>query len=98
MTEEAKKDLKEMGLDRADITERLPQEMKDQIESSLKSLWTLYEEDVNVDNATIEAALYYLPLLNIHGLILASFLGVNMDEYYLITEHLATQLGLIREE
>lgn len=96
--EEVNKDLYDMGLAEAELDEPLADEMKEQIGKSIASLQKLFDEDINVDKATIEAALYYLPLFNIHGLILASILGVSMDEYYLITEHLAGQLGLLAEK
>lgn len=88
----------DMGLDKAKLDEPLPDEMKSQILKSIKSLEKLFKEDIDNPKATIETALYYLPLFNIHGLILSAILGVSMDEYYLITEHLAARLDLLKEE
>lgn len=80
-----------------DVDELLPSEINEQIKRSLTSLQKLYDEEIDNEDTTVQKALEYLPLFNIHGLLLSSMLGVTMEEYYMITEAYAKQLGFLKE-
>ena len=80
-----------------DVDDLLPNEINEQIQKSLTSLQKLYDEEIDNDDTTVQKALEYLPLFNIHGLLLSSMLGVTMEEYYMITEAYAKQLGFLKE-
>ena len=80
-----------------DVDDLLPDEINEQIQRSLVSLQKLYDEEIDNDDTTVQKALEYLPLFNIHGLLLSSMLGVTMEEYYMITEAYAKQLGFLSE-
>ena len=80
-----------------DVDDLLPDEINEQIQRSLTSLQKLYDEEIDNDDTTVQKALEYLPLFNIHGLLLSSMLGVTMEEYYMITEAYAKQLGFLKE-
>lgn len=95
MTAEEKKDEK-IDYTQLDVDDLIPEEVKIQIEKSIKSLERLYNEEIDNEDTNVQKTLEFLPLFNIHGLILSSMLGVTMEEYYMITEAYAKKMGLLK--
>ena len=80
------------------IDELLSEEMKKSLAGALKTLQTLYDEEINVEGATVQKAMEYIPLFVIEGLLMAANLGITQDELYVITDWYAKQYNLYKEE
>lgn len=82
----------------AKIDEPLSDEMKNAIRGALDTLEQIYDEDINVEQATVRKAMEYIPLFVIEGLLMAANLGITQDELYAITDWYAKQMKLYKEE
>ena len=80
------------------VDEPLSEEMKRSLAGALNTLQTLYDEEINVEGATVQKAMEYIPLFVIEGLLMAANLGITQDELYLITDWYAKQYNLYKEE
>ena len=80
------------------VNELLSDEMKESLAGALNTLQTLYDEEINVEGATIQKAMEYIPLFVIEGLLMAANLGITQEELYLITDWYAQQYRLYKEE
>lgn len=80
------------------INELLSEEMKKSLAGALNTLQTLYDEEINVEGATVQKAMEYIPLFVIEGLLMAANLGITQDELYVITDWYAKQYNLYKEE
>lgn len=82
----------------AKIDEPLSDEMKKALRGALDTLEQIYDEDINVEKATVRKAMEYIPLFVIEGLLMAANLGITQDELYAITDWYAQQMQLYKEE
>lgn len=80
------------------VDELLSDGMKKSLAGALKTLQTLYDEEINVEGATVQKAMEYIPLFVIEGLLMAANLGITQDELYIITDWYAKQYKLYKEE
>ena len=80
------------------VNELLSEEMKKSLAGALNTLQTLYDEEMNVEGATVQKAMEYIPLCVIEGLLMAANLGITQDELYVITDWYAKQYNLYKEE
>lgn len=80
------------------VDEPLSDAMKQALGGALQTLQTLYDEDINVEGATVGKAMEYIPLFVIEGLLMAANLGVTQDELYAITDWYAQQMKLYKED
>lgn len=71
--------------------------IKEQIQGCINMLQDFYDQKIDTPEATETDALEYIPLFNINGLLLASILGVTMEEYYLVTDYMIRLLGIEAE-
>lgn len=71
--------------------------IKKQIQGFIDMLQEFYDQKIDNPEATETDALEYIPLFNINGLLIASMLGVTMEEYYLITDYMIRLLGIEAE-
>lgn len=80
------------------VDELLSEDMKKSLAGALNTLQTLYDEEINVQGATVQKAMEYIPLFVIEGLLMAANLGITQDELYVITDWYAKQYNLYKEE
>ena len=71
--------------------------IKKQIQGFIDMLQNFYDKKIDKPDATETDALEYIPLFNINGLLIASMLGVTMEEYYAITDYMIKILGIEAE-
>lgn len=71
--------------------------IKKQIQGFIDMLQEFYDKKIDNPEATELDALEYIPLFNINGLLIASMLGVTMEEYYLVTDYMIRLLGIEAE-
>lgn len=82
----------------AKIDEPLSDTMKQALRGALDTLEQIYEEDIDVEGATVRKAMEYIPLFVIEGLLMAANLGITQDELYAVTDWYAKQMNLYKEE
>lgn len=76
----------------------LSDEMKKSLRGALDTLELLYDEEINVEGATVKKAMEYIPLFVIEGLLMAANLGITQDELYAITDWYAKEMNLYKED
>ena len=84
-------------MDKETINKPLSDEQKKAFRGALDTLEKLFDEDINVEGATIGKAMEYIPIFVIEGLLLASSLQVTQDELYAITDWYIKELNLYAE-
>lgn len=84
-------------MDKETVNTPLSDEQKKAFRGALDTLEKLFDEDINVEGATIGKAMEYIPIFVIEGLLLASSLQVTQDELYAITDWYIKELNLYAE-
>lgn len=81
-----------------DINEPLSDEMKEALGAALDTLTLLYNEEINVEEATVKKAMQYIPLFVIEGLLMAAKLQITQEELYAMTDWYAREMGYYGDE
>lgn len=84
-------------MDKESVNEPLTDSQKKMFRGALDTLEKLFDEDINVEGATVGKAMEYIPIFVIEALLLASSMQVTQEELYAITDWYIKELNLYAE-